>query len=114
MGVTVLQVAKLAWRIYINRSEKEMVDDKRLLLSLLFSNATLNGKIAQVSYHKAFKIIFDHVGELVGEKLDQKKIFEHLIQPVNKEKNGRFASVHPIWLHTLNEIRTHFRQTPDE
>lgn len=98
MGVTVLQVAKLAWRIYINRSEKEMVDDKRLLLSLLFSNATLNGKIAQVSYHKAFKIIFDHVGELVGEKLDQKKIFEHLIQPVNKEKNGRFASVHPIWL----------------
>jgi len=23
-------------------------------------------------------------------------------------------SYHPIWLHTLNEIRTHFRETPDE
>lgn len=98
MGVTVLQVAKKAWRIYINRDTEEMVDDKRLLLSLVFSNATLNGKIAQVSYHKAFKIIFDHVGELIGEKIDEKKIFEHLNKPVNKEKNGRFASVHPIWL----------------
>ena len=98
MGVTVLQVAKLACRIYINRSEKEMVDDKRLLLSLLFSNATLNGKIAQVSFHKAFKIIFDHVGELIGEKINQKKIFERLIQPVNKGKTPAFTDVHPIWL----------------
>ncbi len=105
MGVTVLQVAKKAWRIYINRDTEEMVDDKRLLLSLVFSNATLNGKIAQVSYHKAFKIIFDHVGELIGEKIDPNKIFEHLVQPVNKEKNGRFASVHPIWLRGSDSNR---------
>ena len=44
-----------------------------LLLSLLFSNATLNGKIARVSYQKAFKIIFEHVGELIGEKIDEKR-----------------------------------------
>ena len=98
MGVTVLQVAKQAWKIYINRNKTEMVDDKKLLLSLIFSNTTLNGKKVEVSFHKAFKIIFDRVGELMGEKIDQNKIFEHLNKPVNKEKNGRFASVHPIWL----------------
>ena len=95
MGVTVLQVAKMAWRIYINRDKEEMVDDKRLLLSLLFSNATLNGKIAEVSFHKAFKIIFDHVGDLMGEKIDQKKIFEQLKSPKIKRKAELLALLIP-------------------
>ena len=98
MGVTVLQVAKQAWKIYINRNKTEMVDDKKLLLSLIFSNTTLNGKKVEVSFHKAFKIIFDRVGELMGEKIDQNKIFEHLNKPVNKEKSRAFGSAHPIWL----------------
>lgn len=98
MGETVLQVAKKAWKIYINRDKQEMVDDKKLLLSLIFSNTTLNGKKVEVSFHKAFKIIFDRVGELMGEKIDQNKIFEHLNKPVNKEKSRAFGSAHPIWL----------------
>ena len=51
-------------------------------------------------------------GELIGEKIDEKKIFEHLIQPVNKEKNRRFASVHPIWLHVVDDVRIHFQNNP--
>ncbi|OGG79287.1 hypothetical protein A3J11_01845 [Candidatus Kaiserbacteria bacterium RIFCSPLOWO2_02_FULL_55_12] len=34
------------------------------------------------------------------------KIFEHLIQPVNKEKSAAFRGTHPIWLHLLDEFRT--------
>jgi len=68
MGVTVLQMAKQAWKIYINRDKLEMVDDKKLLLSLIFSNTTLNGKKVEDSFHKAFKIIFDRVGERLWER----------------------------------------------
>jgi len=110
MGVTVLQVAKQAWKIYINRNKVEMVDDKKLLLSLISSNTTLNGKKVEVSLHKAFKIIFDRVGELMGEKIDQNKIFEHLNKPVNKEKSRAFGSAHPIWLRTVNRVRTIFER----
>jgi len=84
-----------------------------MLLSLIFSNTTLNGKKVEVSFHKAFKIIFDRVGKLMGEKIDQNKIFEHLNKPVDKEKSRAFGSAHPIWLHTLNEIRTLFRENPN-
>ena len=64
---------------------------EKLLLSLLFSNTTLNGKKVEVSFHKAFKIIFDRVGELMGEKIDQNKIFEHLNKPVDKPHTKDFG-----------------------
>ncbi|HWC58005.1 MAG TPA: recombinase family protein [Candidatus Paceibacterota bacterium] len=98
MGVTVLEVAQQAWKIYQNRTAPEMIDDKRLLLSLIFSNATIDGKNIDVSYHKAFKIIFDRVHEALGEKLPENKTFEPPKKPVNKGKTPAFADVNPIWL----------------
>ena len=98
MGATVLQVAKQAWKIYVNRNTPEMVDDKRLLLSHIFSNTTINGKNIEVSYHKAFKIIFDRVHEALIEKTNPKKTFEPPKEPVDKEKSRAFGSAHPIWL----------------
>ena len=98
MGATVLQVAKQAWKIYVNRNTPEMVDDKRLLLSHIFSNTTINGKNIEVSYHKAFKIIFDRVHEALIEKTNPKKTFEPPKKPVDKEKSRACGSAHPIWL----------------
>ncbi len=102
MGATVLQVAKQAWKIYVNRNTPEMVDDKRLLLSHIFSNTTINGKNIEVSYHKAFKIIFDRVHEALIEKTNPKKTFEPPKKPVDKEKSRAFGSAHPIWLRHLD------------
>ncbi len=104
MGGTILEIAKQAWRIYTNRynlknpSDDNMVNDKRLLLSLLFSNTKINGEKTEISYHKAFKMIFDRVSEITGEKMDEKTIFELTKKPVNKEKSRAFGSAHPIWL----------------
>lgn len=75
-----------------------MVDDKRLLLSHIFSNTTINGKNIEVSYHKAFKIIFDRVNEALNEKTDPNKTFEPPKEPVDKGKTPAFADVNPIWL----------------
>ena len=98
MGETVLQVAKKAWKIYINRDKQEMVDDKKLLLSLIFSNTTLNGKKVEISYQKAFKMVSNRVMQMLGEKVDEKNTFEPPKEPVNKGKTPAFADVHPIWL----------------
>lgn len=112
MGSTILEVAKQAWKIYTNRfdtknpSDDNMINDKRLLLSLLFSNTKTNGEKTEISYHKAFKMIFDRVSEITEEKMDEKTIFELTKKPVNKEKSRAFGSAHPIWLALLNDFRT--------
>jgi hypothetical protein len=112
MGGTILEIAKQAWRIYTNRynlknpSDDNMVNDKRLLLSLLFSNTKINGEKTEISYQKPFKMIFDRVSEITGEKMDEKTIFELTKKPVNKKKSRAFGSAHPIWLRRLYIFRT--------
>jgi len=112
MGGTILEIAKQAWRIYTNRynlknpSDDDMVNEKRLLLSLLFSNTKINGDKTEISYQKPFQMIFDRVSEITHEKLDEKTIFELTKKPVDKEKSRAFGSAHPIWLPKLDEFRT--------
>ncbi len=89
---------KEARKIYVNRSTIDMVDDKKVLLSLSFSNSTINGKKVEISYHKAFKMVSARVMQMLGEKVDEKKSFEPPKEPVNKGKTPAFADVHPIWL----------------
>jgi hypothetical protein len=79
-----------------------MVNEKRLLLSLLFSNTKINGDKTEISYQKPFQMIFDRVSEITHEKLDEKTIFELTKKPVNKEKSRAFGSAHPIWLRDLD------------
>ena len=98
MGSTFLQMAKEARKIYINRSTFDMVDDKKVLLSLLFSNPTINGKKIEISYQKAFKMVSNRVMEMLGENTDENTTFEPPKEPVNKGKTPAFADVHPIWL----------------
>ena len=61
-----------------------MVDDKKLLMSLLFSNSTINGKKVEISYHKAFKMVSTRVMQMLGEKIDEKNTFEPPKEPVDK------------------------------
>ena len=107
MGSTFLQMAKEARKIYVNRSSIEMVDDKKLLMSLLFSNSTINGKKVEISYHKAFKMVSARVMQMLGEKIDEKNTFEPPKEPVNKGKTPAFADVNPIWLRMLVDVRTY-------
>jgi len=75
-----------------------MVDDKKVLLSLLFSNPTINGKNVEISYQKPFQLILDTVNEALSKKNPNKNTFEPPKEPVNKGKTPAFADAHPIWL----------------
>ena len=109
MGSTFLQMAKEARKIYVNRSSIEMVDDKKLLMSLLFSNSTINGKKVEISYHKAFKMVSARVMQMLGEKIDEKNTFEPPKEPVDKGKTPAFADINPIWLPQQDSNLQHLR-----
>ncbi|MFA5024332.1 MAG: recombinase family protein [Patescibacteria group bacterium] len=111
MGSTFLQMAKEARKIYLNRSTIEMVDDKKQLLSLLFSNPVINGKKVEISYQKAFKMVSNRVMEMLGENTDKNTTFEPPKKPVNKEKSRAFGSAHPIWLGVWDTIGTDLGNT---
>ncbi|MBI1961051.1 MAG: hypothetical protein HYS43_02140 [Candidatus Liptonbacteria bacterium] len=96
MGVAVLQVAKEARKTYLE--PHRTVEQKRTLLSFLFSNPKINGKNVEVSYQKAFKLIHDRVQQELSEKNIEKNTFEPAKKPVDKEKSRAFGSAHPIWL----------------
>jgi len=47
--------------------------------------------------------------------IEPKKSWQILYNlPADPAVAGEENSQHTMWLHTLNEIRTHFRETPDE
>ncbi len=96
MGVAVIQVAKDARKTYLK--PRRTVEQKRMLLSLMFSNPKINGKNVEASYQKAFKLIYNRIQQLLAEKNDQKITFEPAKKPTVKEKSRGFASAHPIWL----------------
>ena len=50
----------LSFKLVVQISQTSM-DDKKLLMSLLFSNSTINGKKVEISYHKAFKMVSERV-----------------------------------------------------
>ena len=78
-------------------SEKVFLKE-RTQNTLLFLNTKINGEKTEISYHKAFKMIFDRGSEITHEKLDEKTIFELTKKPVDKEKSRAFGSAHPILL----------------
>ncbi|MBI3335517.1 MAG: hypothetical protein HY001_03405, partial [Candidatus Portnoybacteria bacterium] len=96
MGVAVLQIAKEARDTYLK--PRRTVEQKRTLLSFLFSNPKINGKNVEVSYQKAFKLIHDRVQQELSEKNTEKITFELPKKPTNKEKSAAFRDTHPIWL----------------
>jgi len=63
MGIAVLDVAKRARDIYL--SPNRTVEDKRTLLSFLFSNPTINNGNITISYRKPFDLIHNRLQELM-------------------------------------------------
>lgn len=57
LGASVIDLAHRARAIYSN--EKTSQEDRRVLLSIVFSNLKLNGQKLEVSYSKAFGILSD-------------------------------------------------------
>ena len=104
-GYTIHELALNAVTIFT--SPKATVDDKRMLLSYAFSNLCLNTQVMSINYTPAFEFLKKWM-PIVNRNFEPRK------NAMNKRQNDTSMSSCPDWLHTLNEIRTHFRQTPDE
>lgn len=95
----------VAREIYLN--PRRTVEQKRLLLSHIFSNPKINGKNVEISYQKPFQMILNTVSEAISDQSTDKNTFEPPKEPVNKGKTPAFADVHPIWLNYKDKFRTY-------
>lgn len=96
MGIAVLDVAKSARDIYL--SPNRAVDDKRTLLSFLFSNPTINNGNITISYQKPFDIVHNRLQELMTLEKTEKRKFEPPKKPVNKGKSTASRDACPVML----------------
>ena len=94
----------------MNRSTIETVDDKKQRLSLLFSSPIINGKKVEISYQKAFKMVFERVSQMLGENTDENTTFEPLKKPVDKEKSRAFGHASSCLAHLCSTARTIFME----
>jgi site-specific DNA recombinase len=87
----------------IYNSTRAAQDEKRLLLSNIFSNLTLNSDRISPNYTLAFEFLTEWVPKL-------NIIFEPAESGSVKGKENAFASSHPILLRLLNTIRTSIQE----
>jgi site-specific DNA recombinase len=92
-GYAIHELARKAKKIY--QSEKATVEEKRLLLSYVFSNITLNTREIKPNYSLAFDFLVNWIPKL-NQTLEPVKILE------NKGETDNFTSVHPILLPGLD------------
>ncbi len=88
-GFAIHELALKAKDIY--QSEKATVEDRRLLLSYVFSNLTLNTDKISANYTLAFEFLAEWMPKL-------NSTFEPGKNEANKGKTPALADVHPSWL----------------
>ncbi|MEI6022472.1 MAG: recombinase family protein [bacterium] len=92
--LNILDLAYRAKEIY----EKRTPEERRLLLSHIFSNLTLKDEKVLPLLKKPVEVL----AKRVQEKIDAQKIFEPRKTLTKKGKTPAFADVHPIWLPRLD------------
>ncbi len=88
-GFAIHELALKAKQIY--QSEKATVEDRRLLLSYVFSNLTLDADKISANYTFAFEFLAEWMPKL-------NSTFEPAKNIANKGKTPASADVHPSWL----------------
>lgn len=103
LGVSLFELSQKAEEIYY----KADVDQRRLLLRMVFSDLTLNEGVLSFSFTKPFQILHDAVLATNSSKLMKTEeklvtIFEPLKKPDVTVQSGDFSGVQPIWLPRLD------------
>ena len=100
-GYAIHELASKATAIY--KSPRATEDEKRLLLSHIFSNLTLKADRISPNYTYGFEFLAEWVPKL-------NLIFELAKDSPTKGKEDAFASSHPVLLRLLNTIRTSIQE----
>ena len=106
LGVNVFDLAQRAREIYLNR---EKVEDKRMLLNLIFSNIALNEGNLSITYSKAFEILAERVPMLNKSFEPQIQTSEIPVSTLNIQQNtslrGALCSKKVNWLRSSDSNR---------
>lgn len=109
LGINLYELSQNAVGIY----NKALLDQKRLLMRLVFERLILNEGVLEVKYTKAFQILHDAVLATNSSKLEKvelktDKILEPLKKPVAKAQSGDFSGGQPVWLRGLDSNQEPF------
>jgi len=120
VGINIYELSQRAEELY-NQAEPER---KKRLLSLVFDELILDKEKVVHKYSKPFEILSEAVKATNSLKTNRSKIekikesgikiLEPCVLRLDKRKTEDFASVHLGWLRTLNEIRTFFKENPEQ
>ncbi len=111
-GVLILEVTKNALEILAD--EKRPDELKREYYKTIFSNLTINNSKIEYKYNLAFQIVADYNSKVASLASQDKKIFEPVNVGLSKTKNRVLDPVRSTWLRILNEIRTFFKENPEQ
>jgi len=95
LGFNVLELSKRAKEIYSRAS----VEEKRMLLSFVFSNLRLDKENLIVSYAKPFEILSQRVAQLKGSKVAESlQMPAEILEPSFSEQKSPKRAVSAKWL----------------
>ena len=103
LGINLYELSQRAREIYLKAKAKDMLDEQRALIRLVFAKLMLNNGKLSWEYSKAFKILSQAVEETNCSKVDkiddfENGKFEHRELPDISTKKDALLPQRPIWL----------------
>jgi site-specific DNA recombinase len=103
LGVNLYELSQRAKEIYLRAKECHLLEEQRRLISLVFTNMTLDKGNLAYEYSTAFKLIHNAVVETNGSKVanlaeNGAKIFEPAKLPDNLSQKASVRPSRPTWL----------------
>ncbi len=107
LGVNLYELSQRAKEIYLRAKECHLLEEQRRLISLVFTNLTLDEGNLAYKYSPAFNLIHNAVVETNGSKVanlvrNGAKIFEPAKLPDNSTQKGSLRPSCPTWLRGLD------------
>jgi site-specific DNA recombinase len=113
LGINLYELSQRAREIYLKAKAKDMLDEQKNLIRLVFAKLILDEGKLSWEYSKAFKILSEAVDETNCSKVQkidgfENKTFEHGKKPSNSIKKDALLPLRPIWLGGWDDFRTYF------
>jgi hypothetical protein len=120
LGINIYELSQRAKEIYLTAKKKDMLDEQRALIRLVFKRLILDEGKLSWEYSRAFKILSEAVSQTNCSKVEnledfEKGTFEHAELPDKSTKKDALCLKRPIWLPVHELIRNlhQFITSPD-
>ena len=103
LGINLYELSQRAKEIYLTAKKKDMLDEQRALIRLVFKKLILDEGKLSWEYSRAFKILSEAVSQTNCSKVEnleglEKETFEHREKSHVKGQKGNLLPLRPIWL----------------